>query len=55
MAQALRRDTSSPFSREGFLCPICLQDQGDANSLAVHFDNVHSTSDSPDVIDQVKG
>lgn len=54
MAQAVAHDTS-PLPKEGFLCPICLQDQGDANSLAAHFESAHNTAESADVIDQVKG
>lgn len=56
MARALQRP-QSPLDKEGFLCPMCMQDLGDANSLAIHFENYHNTTsqDPTDVIDQVKG
>lgn len=56
MAQAVRRETPSPLTQEGFLCPMCLLDLGSADALATHFDSTHnSQGSSPDVIDQMKG
>ncbi|XP_067934918.1 rabenosyn-5-like [Watersipora subatra] len=55
MAQVTQHDPSSPLAREGFICPICLQDQGDAHSLAVHFEKAHNAEDNVDILDQVKG
>ena len=40
--------------KEGFLCPICVQDLGSFQKLQVHFENVHSTEDK-DNFKQLKG
>ncbi|KAK2142843.1 hypothetical protein LSH36_907g00018 [Paralvinella palmiformis] len=40
--------------REGFLCPICVQDLGSIAELQKHFENSHSGEDK-DVINQLKG
>lgn len=41
--------------KEGFLCPACLKDLGDASQLQIHFTDVHQASDDKDVVLQVKG
>ena len=40
--------------REGFLCPMCMQDLGTVSQLQQHFDEAHPNEDS-DVIQQLKG
>ena len=40
--------------REGFLCPMCMQDLGTVSQLQQHFDEAHPNEDS-DVIQQIKG
>ncbi|KAI0216325.1 Rabenosyn-5 [Lamellibrachia satsuma] len=44
---------SDTVIREGFLCPICMQDLGTVSQLLAHFDAEHS--DDKDVLDQLKG
>jgi rabenosyn-5 len=39
---------------EGFLCPICMQDLGEAARLQVHFDEAHSREDV-DLLRELKG
>ena len=57
MARSMLQTPQSPIDREGFLCPICVTDFGDSNSLARHFESAHGETDNRDgdVIDQVKG
>jgi len=40
--------------REGFLCPICLQDLGSVIQLQDHFELVHAGEDRA-VVNQLKG
>ncbi|KAK2183197.1 hypothetical protein NP493_320g01009 [Ridgeia piscesae] len=44
---------SDTVIREGFLCPICMQDLGTVTQLLEHFDAQHS--DDKDVLEQLKG
>ena len=44
---------SDAVIREGFLCPICMQDLGTVTQLLEHFDAQHS--DDKDVLEQLKG
>lgn len=39
--------------REGFLCPICMQDLGTVVQLQSHFEEEHS--EDKDVLDHLKG
>lgn len=56
MARPMMQTPPSPLDREGFLCPICVTDLGDSNSLARHFESAHGDGDKDgDVLDQVKG
>ena len=56
MARSLLQRPQSPVDREGFLCPICVRDFGDSDSLARHFESEHGEDNKDvDVIDQVKG
>lgn len=56
MARSLLQEPQSPMDREGFLCPICVIDYGDSNSLARHFESAHGDDNKDtDVIDQVRG
>ena len=38
--------TSSVEVREGFLCPVCMQDLTSVAQLQVHFEEKHATEDS---------
>jgi len=40
--------------REGFLCPICMQDLKSVHKLQNHFETSHSAEDKA-VFDQIKG
>ena len=40
--------------REGFLCPICMQDLRSFHKLQNHFETSHSAEDKA-VLDQIKG
>jgi rabenosyn-5 len=46
--------TSDDEIREGFLCPICMQDFGTVLQLQNHFEEAHSEEDK-DVLQSVKG
>lgn len=54
MAARIFQEPQSPVDKEGFLCPICVQDFGSAQGLANHFDSAHNDQ-STDVLDHVKG
>ena len=41
--------------REGFLCPICMQDLGSFHKLQQHFEQSHNTAEDKAVLDQIKG
>lgn len=41
--------------KEGFLCPVCFKDLGDASQLQIHFTDAHQAGDDKDVVLQVKG
>jgi predicted small metal-binding protein len=41
---------------QGFLCPVCKEDQGELERLHQHMDNVHSIDSSTDTINNmIKG
>ena len=40
--------------KEGFLCPMCMQDLGTVAQLTAHFEDQHANEDK-DVINQIKG
>lgn len=46
---------ASPEIREGFLCPICLQDFGEVLQLQNHFSDAHRTPEESDLLDTFKG
>ena len=39
--------------KEGFICPICMKDLGNASVLQKHFEEVHS--DDKDTLRQIRG
>ena len=40
--------------KEGFLCPMCMQDLGTVAQLTAHFEDQHANEDK-DVINEIKG
>lgn len=40
--------------RQGFICPVCMKDIGDADRLQEHVDS-HSTPSDDDPLDYLKG
>lgn len=42
--------------RQGFLCPLCMEDLGDQELLHQHVDTVHSNDDSnTEAVNLIKG
>ena len=45
MNRMYRTESPSEEIREGFLCPVCLQDLSTISKLQVHFEEKHSNED----------
>lgn len=41
--------------RQGFLCPLCMEDLGGLEQLHQHVDTVHSTEVNTDAVNLIKG
>jgi rabenosyn-5 len=41
--------------RQGFICPLCMEDLGELEKLHQHVDNVHSAEETKDTINLIKG
>jgi rabenosyn-5 len=41
--------------RQGFICPLCMEDLGELERLHQHVDNVHSAEENKDTINLIKG
>ncbi len=41
--------------REGFICPICMEDMITVDQLLQHFEEAHDTEEDKDVLQSFKG
>jgi hypothetical protein len=41
--------------REGFICPICMEDLVTDDQLLLHFEEAHDTEEDKDVLQAFKG
>lgn len=41
--------------REGFICPICMEDFVTDDKLLIHFEEAHDTEEDKDVLQTFKG
>lgn len=53
MASSLN-DSDSKI-REGFICPICMQDFGAVDQLLTHFEETHNSEEEKDILQSFKG
>lgn len=57
MATGLESHTGENASgiREGFICPICMEDFVKDDKLLLHFEEAHDTEEDKDVLQAFKG
>ena len=54
MASSTTEDDESRI-REGFICPICMEDLVTDEQLLIHFEEAHDTEEDKDVLQAFKG
>lgn len=55
MATSVSTSENDTKIREGFICPICMQDCGAVDQLLNHFEETHNSEEEKDVLKSFKG
>lgn len=55
MATSTHTEDNESRIREGFICPICMEDLATDDQLLLHFEEAHDTEEDKDVLQAFKG